>query len=267
MTAPSPTSGPGRDRPVIDGFHALYYGARLWERTTWLGVPAYKCPLDLWIYQEIIHQTRPDVIVETGTAHGGSALFMATVCQAAGRGRVVTIDTTPRARMPQHPRITYLRGSSIDPGTLDRVRSLIEQDERVMVVLDSLHNRDHVLAELRAYAPLVTVGCLLIAEDTNINGHPVHTDYAPDQGPGPFEVFPDMERRIALPAPGVIVCTRERDDPGHGISPQEFLYPLVRSVRIETVKDLRLERKSIFRPCLPGVKKRDLMSPSAQAFH
>jgi cephalosporin hydroxylase len=118
-------------------------------------------------------------------------MYMATVCDAAQRGRVVTIDTTPRARMPEHPRIAYVRGSSIDPATVDRVRSGIAPGERVMVVLDSLHNREHVLAELRAWAPLVSVGCSLIVEDTNINGHPVHTDFAPDRGPGPFEAVRD----------------------------------------------------------------------------
>lgn len=194
MPAPPPSRdpGPASDRATVDAFHALYYGARLWEHTSWLGVPAYKCPLDLWIYQEIIHETRPDLIIETGTAHGGSALFMATVCEAAGRGRIVTIDTTPRARMPVHPRITYVRGSSIDRATLDRVSALVAPGERAMVVLDSLHNRAHVLAELRAYAPFVAVGCSLIVEDSNINGHPVHTDFPPDRGPGPFEAVQEF---------------------------------------------------------------------------
>jgi cephalosporin hydroxylase len=168
-------------------FHEAFYYARLWQHVRWLGVPAFKCPLDLWIYQEILHDTRPDVIIETGTAHAGSALFLATVCDALGRGRIITIDPQEYRARPRHARITYLAASSIDAAIIERVRNAIRPGERVMAVLDSLHNRDHVLAELRAYGPMVTPGCYLIAEDTNINGHPVQTDFAPDQGPGPFE--------------------------------------------------------------------------------
>ncbi len=168
-------------------FHEAFYYSRLWEQVRWLGIPAFKNPLDLWVYQEILHETRPDVIIETGTAHAGSALYLASVCDAMSRGRIVTIDPREFRSRPKHPRITYLAGSSTDPAVLERVRSMIAPGERVMAILDSLHARDHVLAELRAYGPLVTPGCCLIAEDTNINGHPVHTDYPPDQGPGPFE--------------------------------------------------------------------------------
>lgn len=170
-----------------DRFHEAFYYARLWAQVRWLGVPAYKNPFDLWVYQEILHETRPDLIIETGTAHGGSALFLASVCDALSRGRVVSIDSSDFSALPKHPRVNYLAGSSTDPDTVARVRALIRPGERVMAILDSLHSRGHVLAELRAYGPLVTPGCYLIAEDTNINGHPVHTDYPPDQGPGPFE--------------------------------------------------------------------------------
>lgn len=176
-------------RERADRFHEAFYYARLWEKVSWLGVPAYKCPLDLWVYQEILHETRPDVIVETGTARGGSALFLASVCDAIGGGRVVTIDVAENPGRPVHPRIAYVAGSSIDPDVFDRVRGTVRPGERVMVILDSLHASDHVLAELRLWSPIVTPGCSLVVEDTNIGGRPVHTDYAPDRGPGPAEAL------------------------------------------------------------------------------
>lgn len=173
-------------------FHELYYYSRLWETTRWLGVPTYKCPLDMWVYQEILSETRPDVVVECGTAFGGSALFLATVMDQIGVGKVVTVDITPQPNLPRHPRIEYLSGSTADAGTLDHVRARISPGERTMVILDSLHTRDHVLAELELFWPLVTPGCYLIVEDTNINGHPVHTDFGPDRGPGAYEAVEEF---------------------------------------------------------------------------
>lgn len=192
---PSPTPDPDwaarlAEAPldaVVAEFHKRYYYARLWEQTYWLGTPAWKCPLDLWIYQEILTETRPELVIECGTAHGGSALFLATVMDALGVGRVLTIDIEPRPDRPQHPRIEYLDGSTLDEATVAHARRRAECCQRVMVILDSLHNRDHVLAELRLYHPLVTPGCYLIVEDTNISGHPVYTDYEPDAGEGALE--------------------------------------------------------------------------------
>src|ERR1700677_3924698 len=112
-------------------------------------------------------ETLPDVVIETGTWHGGSALFLAMVCDAIGHGRVITIDVDPGDPLPEHDRITYLRGSSTDPDMLTRVRELTGQATSVMVILDSDHDREHVLAELNAYGDIVTVGGYLIVEDTN----------------------------------------------------------------------------------------------------
>jgi cephalosporin hydroxylase len=151
--------------------------------TSWLGIRTLKCPLDLWIYQEILVRNRPDLIVETGTALGGSAHFLATVCDRLDCGRVVTVDWRLREGRPEHPRITYLHGSSIAPRIVDQVVGAVRPGERVMVILDSAHERDHVLSELRAYGPIVTPGQYLIVEDTNVNGHPAR----PDFGPGPTE--------------------------------------------------------------------------------
>ena len=174
---------------AVRAFHELYYDSRdtTWKDTRWRGVRAQKCPLDLWVYQEILHEVQPDLIVETGTAEGGSALFLASMLDLVGRGEVVTIDVLERSDYPRHPRITYLHGSSTDPSIVGHVGELIGGD-RVMVILDSDHSKEHVLDEMRAYAPYVSRGSYLIVEDTNINGHPV----LPDFGPGPWEAVEEF---------------------------------------------------------------------------
>lgn len=172
-------------RIITEAFHQLYYNSAVqtWHRTNWLGVPVWKSPLDLWIYQEIIHETRPDLIIETGTAFGGSALFLASICDQINCGEIVSIDIEARAERSQHPRIRYWNGSSIAAEILEQVAALAGRAARVMVILDSDHRCEHVLAELHAYAPFVSPGCYLVVEDTNVNGHPVFAEH----GPGPKE--------------------------------------------------------------------------------
>lgn len=185
-------SGRGRER-VVRRFHRLYYltSRRTWRNTFFLGVPVAKCPLDLWVYQELVHEVRPDLIVETGTAHGGSALYMATLCDLVGRGRVVSVDVVARENLPEHPRVSYVVGSSVKPETFARVKSHVRPGETVLVVLDSDHTREHVLAELRLYGELVTSGSYLIVEDTNIHGRPVLRSH----GPGPAEAVEEFLAR------------------------------------------------------------------------
>jgi cephalosporin hydroxylase len=170
---------------IVDRFHALYYDRRVqtWGETYWLGHHALKCPLDLWVYQEILHEVRPDLIIETGTYRGGSTLFLASMCDLLGRGEVVTVDAAQQKGRPRHRRITYLTGSSTSEAILGHVRRRARRKKRVLVILDSGHGKEQVLAEMRAYAPLVTAGSYLIVEDTNLNGHPVESDH----GPGPAE--------------------------------------------------------------------------------
>ncbi len=172
---------------VTDEFHRIYMAAM--PKTHWLGVSAVKCPLDLWIYQELIFELKPDLIVECGTASGGSALFLATICDVLNSGRIVTIDIAESLDRPKHKRIVYLRGSSVSEEMKERVQKLIRtDDEVVMVILDSDHHKEHVLAELRFYGKLVTKGSYLIVEDTHINGHPVY----PNFGPGPWEAVEEF---------------------------------------------------------------------------
>jgi len=171
--------------PAVDRFHRLYYdrAQTTWKNTWWLGTAVQKCPLDLWVYQELIVELRPELILETGTCAGGSALFLATMCEIVGRGQVVSVDIDPRPGRPVHPRVTYLTGSSTDEAILDQLRARARGRSPVMAILDSDHSREHVAAELSLYAPLVTVGSYLVVEDTNVNGHPV----LPEFGPGPRE--------------------------------------------------------------------------------
>lgn len=164
---------------VVGDFHRLYYDrAKLtWKRTFWRGVPIQKFPQDLVIYQEIIHEVRPDVVVETGTLHGGSALFFADMLHlvhADDNYRVVTVDVAPQVDWT-HPRITFLRGNSVSKEVIDAVEAVLGEFylPTVMVVLDSDHDPNHVLQELYVYAGYVSVGSYLIVEDTNLSGNPV----------------------------------------------------------------------------------------------
>jgi cephalosporin hydroxylase len=180
------------EKRIIDAFHDLYY--RRWAAgkgtidLSWLGYHVLKSPLDLWIYQEILCETRPDVIIETGTRFGGSALFLANLCQLIGNGRVLTVDLQPQPNRPQHELITYVHGASTHPITIEQLKKRIPTGGRVMVLLDSDHARDHVRRELELYGDFVTPGCYLIVEDTNINGHPTF----PEHGPGPWEAVEDF---------------------------------------------------------------------------
>ena len=169
---------------VVTWFNVAFYqlAESTWQDTHWMGFTVWKTPTDLWMYQQIIFETRPTLIIETGTAHGGSALYFAHLMDLLG-GRVMTIDIEPQPNLPQHPRIEYLTGSSVDPAIVSAVRSRVTPADRVMVVLDSDHSQTHVAAELSAYALLVSSGCYLIVEDTNVNGHPVFKEH----GPGPAE--------------------------------------------------------------------------------
>jgi cephalosporin hydroxylase len=142
-----------------------------------------KCPLDLFVYQEIIYEVKPDIIIESGTARGGGALFLASICDLINKGRVITIDIEEKEGRPYHKRIKYLVGSSTSKEIVEQVRELISDKDKVMVILDSDHHKEHVLNEMEIYSEFVTKGSYLIIEDTHINGHPVY----PGFGPGPME--------------------------------------------------------------------------------
>lgn len=135
-------------------------------------------------YQQILHEVRPALIVETRTAHGGSAYYLVDLCDIFGTGHIVSIDIDGARPRPAHPRISYLTGSSTEATIVDEVKNLTaEAGGSDLVILDSDHSQRHVAEELRRYAPLVSVGSYLIVEDTNVNGHPA----LPAFGLGPME--------------------------------------------------------------------------------
>ena len=176
------------ERRLVDEFHDLYY--RRWRgggdtiNLSWFGYLLWKCPLDLWMYQELLVKTKPDFVVETGTFAGGSALYLATVLDLIGKGQVISIDVKPRDQRPEHSRVSYMTGSSIDVAVVEEVKARVGT-ARAMVILDSDHQAEHVYQELLAYSPLVQPGDYLIIEDTNVNGHPTFQAY----GPGPMEAL------------------------------------------------------------------------------
>lgn len=162
-----------------EGFAAL---SRLWltvgwslkysYQFSWLGRPIIQLPEDMIRLQELIYDVRPDVIVETGVAHGGGQVFLASLCKVMGKGRVIGVDIEirrhNRAALEAHalyPLITLIEGSSTDPAVIEKMKAEIRPGEKALVLLDADHTRDHVLRELEAYAPLVGVGSYIIAAD------------------------------------------------------------------------------------------------------
>ena len=170
----------------------LVYAWGAWGNTEWLGAKVAKNPLDLWVMQEIVTETRPDIVIETGTYRGGSALYFASLCELLGHGEVMSIDIEPaRPDYPVHRLITYLSGrSSTDDAVVAEVRARTN-GRRAMVVLDSDHSAEHVAAELDLYAPLVGVGCYLIVEDTNVDA------VRPDLPPGPLKAIDEFLSRTS----------------------------------------------------------------------
>jgi cephalosporin hydroxylase len=173
---------------TVEAFHRIYYDetlGRTWNDTYWFGTLVQKCPLDLWIYQELFHETKPDLVIETGTMEGGSARYMAMLMDLMGHGEIVSVDIEFKPWRPTHPRLTYLHGSSTAPDIVAELQQRARDKQSVMLILDSDHSKKHVLDEMRTLGPLVTNGNYMIVEDGNANGHPV----LPDFGPGPTEAI------------------------------------------------------------------------------
>lgn len=170
-----------RSIPLADP-EAFEIVSRHWIRATWdakyvysfawLGRPVIQLPDDLVRIQELIFEVKPDVIIETGIAHGGSLVFHASLLKAMGKGRVIGIDIDIRAHnrraIEEHflaDLITLVEADSVAPATIETVRSLVEPSETVLVILDSLHTKAHVLRELELYGPLVSPGSYILATD------------------------------------------------------------------------------------------------------
>ncbi|GAB2670071.1 cephalosporin hydroxylase family protein [Arenimonas aestuarii] len=191
---------------------------------SWMGRPIIQYPQDMVAMQEILWRLQPDLVIETGIAHGGSLVFYASILELIGKGRVLGIDIDIRAHnraaIEAHPmarRIDMIQGSSIDPKVVADV-SRRANGLRTLVVLDSNHTHDHVLAELRAYAPLVSVGSYCVVFDTVVEHLPagLYPDRPWDVGNNPktavnaylaenadFEVDDDREAQLLITvAPG-----------------------------------------------------------------
>ena len=183
---------------ALQRFHMLWYASEAVNHVKWMGQPVLKSPFDLWVYQQILVDHRPDVVIETGTHRGGSALYFATVARLAGLNTVViTIDFNPKIEYDIAAHgihsvvgISASRSTATKVAELLRERAKVGQASRVMVVLDSDHSKDNVASELDLYGPLVTPGQYLVVEDTNVNGHPV----MPEHGPGPHEAVEEFLR-------------------------------------------------------------------------
>ncbi|RYZ29022.1 MAG: cephalosporin hydroxylase [Sphingobacteriales bacterium] len=160
---------------------------------TWMGRPIIQYPQDMIAMQELIWQLKPDLIIETGIAHGGSLIFYASILELIGKGEVLGIDIDIRAHnrreIENHPmfkRITMLEGSAIDETLAAEVARKAEGNQTVMVCLDSNHTHDHVLRELELYSPLVTVGSYLVVFDTIVEDLPANSYDRPwDKGNNP----------------------------------------------------------------------------------
>ena len=180
---------------LVRRYQILAYGNPAMWRLTWLGVPTLQNPDDVWIIQEIISEVKPDLIIETGTARGGSAAIWAMVQREVNAdGRVMSIDiqdVVERKKLTPSllARIDFIVGSSIDSDVILAVKEKAH-GKRVLVLLDSGHDRAHVLRELTLYSPLVCIGSYVIVQDTIINGHPVVN--LEHQGPGPMEAVEEF---------------------------------------------------------------------------
>ncbi|MFL5913843.1 MAG: CmcI family methyltransferase [Gaiellaceae bacterium] len=143
---------------------------RLYDELTeresrWMGVRSLKNPLDAWVYQEILFEVRPEVVVELGSAFGGSTLFLCHMLDLVGLdAQVVSVDVAHSELAAEHPRIAKVSGNTRDPAVVARVRELCE-GKRVLVIHDADHAADVVIEDLRDYGPLVAPGSYLIVED------------------------------------------------------------------------------------------------------
>ena len=179
--------------PQGEAWLRWYYDSAVWKQVSYRGVRTLKNPLDLWNYQEIFEERHIEWVLETGTRHGGSALFFADLLAArAAAGLVVSVDVDHGSlQAPSHDRVRLFQGDSAAPETVAAVRALLDlRRAPLFVILDSDHRKAHVLRELAAYIPLMRPGDYLVVEDTCVNGHPVR----PDFGPGPMEALEEFLR-------------------------------------------------------------------------
>jgi cephalosporin hydroxylase len=210
---------------IIDRFLKLWAkrpGNTVFENR-WLGVKTLQNPNDVWITQEILFEVKPDFLVETGTLFGGSAALWAMILEQINpAARVITIDIKDRVTEAKkldifRRKVDFLIGSSTDPEIVAEVRRRTK-GKKIVVLLDSAHEKDHVLNELEAYSPLVAVGSYLIVQDTVVNGHPIW----PNFGPGPHEAVEEF------------LATNDQFEPDH--SRERLLLTLCRDGYLKRIR-------------------------------
>jgi cephalosporin hydroxylase len=192
--------------PEGEAYVRWFHEANVWKNMTWHGVRTLKLPSDIWNYQEIIFERRIEHVVETGTRHGGSAVFFAeTLAARRARGPVVSIDIDRVSRQISGCEgVHFLLGDSASPAMVEQALALLPQQRGpLFLILDSDHSRDHVLRELRAWVPRMRENDYLVVEDTIVNGHPVR----PEHGAGPMEAI----REYLEENPGLLVHDRARE--------------------------------------------------------
>jgi cephalosporin hydroxylase len=196
-----------------------YYDSAVWKRVSYRGVRTLKNPLDLWNYQEVFEERGIEWVLETGTRHGGSALFFADLLAArAAAGFVVSVDVDHGSlQAPAHDRVRLLKGDSAAAETVAAVRALLDvRRAPLFVILDADHRKAHVLRELAVYVPLMRPGDYLVVEDTCVNGHPVR----PDFGPGPMEALEEFLGSN----PDLLIADRPREEKfGCTFAPRGYL--------------------------------------------
>lgn len=177
---------------VIKRFKQIFSNSELFDQHKFLGIKCIQNPNDVWITQEIIQETKPDYIIETGSWLGGSAALWATLLgQINPAGKVISIDiqdwVTDARKLPiVQEKVEFLVGSSTDPKIVAHIASEVA-GKKVLVILDSDHSAQHVLNEIHTYGPMVNVGSYIIVQDTQLGGHPIEMQAGEHAGPGPYE--------------------------------------------------------------------------------
>lgn len=195
LKKPSDDDEARREAKLLNAFHEIFYAKKgqTWLANHWLGIQTSQNPNDAWITQEILVEQKPDFMVEAGTKNGGSALIWAMILREVNPdSRVITIDIVDKtAKARELPlfkeRVDFLLGSSTDPKILAEVSRRVA-GKRVVVLLDSDHSKKHALAEMQAYAPIVTPGSYMIVQDGILSGHPVKDEMAG----GPWEAIDEF---------------------------------------------------------------------------
>lgn len=193
--------------PAGEAYLRWYYDSQVWKHLNYRGVRILKNPLDLWNYQEIFQQHAIEWVVETGTRHGGSALYFADLLAARrSPGRVISVDVDHLSlQVGEHPKLVLLQSDSAAPALVAEVKRLLPESRGALfLILDSDHRMQHVARELKAYVPLMQRGDYLVVEDTCVNGNPVR----PDFGPGPMEAINEFVRAN----PGMLRADLEREE-------------------------------------------------------